>query len=623
MTRREPQDLNEQKLRDQAVTAARGDMPFDLLIRHGQIFDAVTGEIRSADIGIVGPLIASVHEPGLHSEASEFIDASQQIAIPGLIDTHMHIESSMITPAAYARAVLPRGVTSVVWDPHELGNVHGIAGVDWAIDACRHLDLRIIPLAPSCVPSAPGLELAGADFSESVLQELLSRPEIGGIAEVMNMQGVIQRESRMSGIVQAGLDSGKPVFGHARSLQGAQLSAFMAAGVVTDHEITSAEDLLQKLRAGMGIELRGSHDHLLPQCVEALNHLGFLPTSLTLCTDDVFPDDLHERGGLDDVIRRLIAYGMPASWALRAATYNAALRLSRPDLGLLAAGRRADLALVDSLDTLVCQHVLVNGHTVARNGRYSPASATEDAKARSSARSSSSASASASEDTAVLRSSVKAQRLEATDFRLRIDGHANPSAETLTVRTIHQPRFTQHSSVTAIRQGDFVIPPADVTLMAVIHRHGLALAKPSIAWLTGWGHWHGAFATTVSHDSHNLTVFGGNEQDLAAACNAVINMQGGMAVVIDGEVVESLPLPLSGLISDKPLDQVAARFVALRKAMDQVLTWHPPYLVFKACFGASLACNAGPHLTDRGIVDSAISETPLSPFQTATHCDGL
>ncbi len=598
MTSHEPQDLNERQLRDRAVAAARGDAAFDVLIRHGHIFDAITGEIRPADIGLVGPLIASVHAPGLHCDADELIDATDRIAIPGLIDTHMHIESSMVTPQTYADAVLPRGVTTIVWDPHELGNVHGIAGVDWAIDATQQLDLRVIVLAPSCVPSAPGLELAGADFTAETLHSLLARPEIGGIAEVMNMQGVIQREPRMSGIVQAGLESGKPVFGHARSLQGAPLNAFMAAGVVSDHEITSAEDFMHKLRAGIGIELRGSHDHLLPECVAALNELGHLPANLTLCTDDVFPDDLYHRGGLDDVVRRLIRHGMPASWALRAATYNAAARLCRPDLGLLAAGRRADLSLVDSLESLHCHRVISNGATVAREGRYLNTPPTSD--------------------TRLLQSSIKAHALRADDFRLRVEAQTPQDAaakeQSVTVRTIHQPRFTQHGSVEAQVIDGVVVPPEGVTLMAVTHRHGFAAATPKIAYLTGWGHWRGAFATTVSHDSHNLTAFGGNEQDLAAACNAVIALQGGMAVAINGEVVATLPLPLSGLISDKPLGEISAQFVALREAMDKVIQWQPPYLIFKACFGATLACNAGPHLTDRGIADHALSPIALSPF---------
>ena len=189
-------------------------------------------------------------------------------------------------------------------------------------------------------------------------------------------------------------------------------------------------------------------------------------------------------------------------------------------------------------------------------------------------------------------------------------------ARSVTVRTIHQPRFTQHGSVDAGVIDGYIEPPEGVTLMAVTHRHGLAEATPRLAYLTGWGRWKGAFASTVSHDSHNLAAFGGNEQDMATACNAVIDMQGGMAVAMDGQIVATLALPLSGLISDARLEELSTQFVALRDAMDKVVDWQPPYLVFKACFGASLACNAGPHLTDRGIADHAFGPTPLSPFLT-------
>ncbi len=204
----------------------------------------------------------------------------------------MHVESSMVTPATYADAVLPRGVTTIVWDPHEFGNVTGIAGVRWAADAIADLPLRCVLLAPSSVPSAPGLELAGADFNADAIATMLSWPEIGGIAEMMNMRGVIDGDARMHAIVQAGLAAAKPVNGHARGLAGSDLQAFVAAGVSSDHELVSADDLVAKLRAGLTIELRGSHDHLLPEFVEALNTLGHLPQTVTLCTDDVFPDDL-------------------------------------------------------------------------------------------------------------------------------------------------------------------------------------------------------------------------------------------------------------------------------------------------------------------------------------------
>lgn len=577
MSRSEPRDLDDRTSRDRAVSAARGDGAFDLLITGGTVFDAVTGELRLADVGIVGPMIASVHPSGHRADAHERLDATDRVVSPGLIDMHMHIESSMVTPAAYASAVLPRGVTRIVWDPHELANVHGTAGVRWARDATADLPLSVHLLAPSCVPSAPGLEQAGAAFGEKEIAALLEDAAIGGVAEMMNMRGVIGRDNHVTGILQAGLASGKSLYGHGRGLIGSDLAAFMAAGVSSDHELTSADDLLEKLRAGLTIELRGSHDHLLPGFVAALNRLDALPVTVTLCTDDVFPDDLHLQGGLDDVVRRLVRYGLPASWALRAATLNAAVRLKRDDLGLIAAGRRADLTIFDDLQDFTAGAVIANGVVAATDGHLSQPVRAIDATA--------------------LRNSVHCPSFQASDFRIRSTG------QRVRVATIDQPRFTRWGEMEAIVEDGCVVPPDAVTLISVIHRHGHADPVPRTGFLTGWGTWKGAFCTTVSHDSHNLTVFGGTEEDLAVAANAVVEMGGGMAVVADGQVLASLALPLSGLISDAPLATVAAQFAAVRDAMDRIVDWQPPYLVFKACFGATLACNAGPHQTDMGIAD--------------------
>ena len=588
MSQLEPMDLSDPKLRARAVAAARGDAPFDVLITGGQLLDVVTGLIRDADIGLVGPLIASVHAPQSRKDAEETIDARGSIIAPGLIDTHMHIESSMVTPSAYAAAVLPRGVTTVVWDPHEFGNVHGIDGVRWSIEATRGLHLRTILLAPSCVPSAPGLEVAGADFDASVISELLRRPEIGGVAEVMNMRGVIDGDPRMTGIVNAGLASGKLVCGHARGLEGSDLNAFMAAGVTSDHELTSADDLLLKLAAGLTIELRGSHDHLLREFVAALNGIGHLPSTVTLCTDDVFPDELHYCGGLDDVVRRLVSYGMKPEWALRAATFNAAQRLRRPDLGLIAAGRRADIVLFKDFTEFETTAVFANGRLVSRDGQMSidlPAV-----------------------DSAPLQHSVKLPALSENDFRIPSKGSR------VRVATIDRPRLTQWAEAETTVEDGYVVPPEGSAMISVVHRHGKVDARPRIGFLTGWGTWRGAFCTTVSHDSHNLTVFGGNVTDMTIAANAVIAAGGGMAVVQDGEIKVLLPLPLSGLVSEAPLEETAETFRAIRRAMEDVVDWRPPYLVFKACFGATLACNLGPHQTDRGIADvltGRVIETPV------------
>lgn len=585
--RQEPADLNDPALRARAVAAARGDAPFDVLITGGRLLDAVTGLIREADIGLVGALIASVHAPASRTDALEIIDAAGSIVTPGLIDTHMHIESSMVTPAEYTSAVLPRGVTSIVWDPHEFGNVHGLDGVRWAIEAARSLPLRMILLAPSCVPSAPGLELAGADFDASVVTEMLRSPAVGGVAEVMNMRGVIDGDPRMTAIVNAGLASGKLVCGHARGLEGADLNAFMASGITSDHELTSGADLAAKLSAGLTIEMRGSHDHLLSEFVEVLNGLGHLPPTVTLCTDDVFPDELQEGGGLDDVIRRLVRYGMKPEWAIRAATFNAAQRLKRPDLGLIAAGRRADIVLFEDLTEFHARLVISGGRIVARNGKMEAAVQPLD--------------------TTPLANSVKLLPLTENDFRVPANG------ERARVATIDRPRFTQWGEAeTEIRDG-FVVSPAGSAMIAVVHRHGKTDGIPRIGFLTGWGDWHGAFCTTVSHDSHNLTVFGGNARDMALAANAVISAGGGMAVARDGRIEALLPLPLSGLVTDAPLRDTALAFADIRRAMDKIVKWKPPYLVFKACFGATLACNAGPHQTDRGIADVVTGTVLDSP----------
>lgn len=583
-------DLNLPELRRRAVQAARGEVPFDYLLKGGTVLDVITGERRLADIGLVGPLIASVHAPGRFEHASSIVNAAGTFIAPGLIDTHMHIESSMVTPATYAQAVVPRGVTTVVWDPHEFGNVLGLAGVGWAADSVIDLPLRIMLLAPSSVPSAPGLEMAGADFDEAVLADLLARPGIAGIAEMMNMRGIIEGDARMEGIIQAGLNNRKLVCGHARGLSGADLQAFVTAGVSSDHELVSAEDLLEKLRAGLTIELRGSHDHLLPEFVAALNQLGHLPQTVTLCTDDVFPDDLSRDGGLDDVVRRLVRYGMKPEWALQAATINAARRLERPDLGVIAPGRRADLVMFEDLDGFAARRVFVSGREVAAGGVLLQPTTEADCE--------------------LLHGTVKLPSLTPQDFRVSASG---TDAKQARIATIERPRFTQWGEALAEVSEGFVIPPEDATLISVIHRHGMIEPVARTGFLIGWGRWRGAFASTVSHDSHNLTVFGRDPEDMALAANAVIDAGGGLAVACGGVVKALLPLPLAGLVSKGNLGEIAAQFAAIRAAMDDIVDWQPPYLVFKACFGATLACNAGPHQTDLGIADVTTGRLLQSP----------
>ena len=578
---REPADLDDPQLRDRAVAAARGSAPFDVLLHGAQLACMATGRLRPADIGLVGPLIASVHPSGSRHDAVQRTALDGRIVAPGLIDTHLHVESSMITPRRYAEAVVPQGTTTICWDPHELGNVAGLEGVRWAVEEARDLPLRVLVLAPSCVPSAPGLERAGAAFGPEAMREMLSWPDIVGVAEVMDMRGVLARGPRMRGIVQAGLESGKLVCGHARDLGGADLIAFAAAGIASDHEIGSGGDLIAKLEAGFTIELRGSHDSVLPGAVAALRSLPMIPQTLTLCTDDVLPDTLMARGGVIDLVRRLGAYGLDPVQALRAATLNAAQRLGRRDLGLVAPGRRADLIVLSDLGALTVDKVYASGRLVAQDG----IALTPTRPARMQAP----------------PSSGRSSPLTAEDFQIRAPGRHGRAR----LRTIHTPRFTRWAETEADVRGGVVLLPDDALLMAVMHRHGSSASRPALGVLQGWGAWRGALATTVSHDSHNLTVFGRDPADMAVAANALIGCGGGMAVASGGQLRALLELPVCGLLSDRPAQEVAEAFSTLREEGGRIADFDEFVLPFRSVTGASLACNPGPHLTDLGLTDGA------------------
>ncbi|WP_368747977.1 adenine deaminase [Enterobacter cancerogenus] len=571
--------------RRRAVQAARGETPFDLLLTHARIIDMATGEIREADIGIVGELIASVHPRGSRTDAHEIQDLNNQYVSPGLMDTHVHLESSHLLPARYAEIVLAQGTTAVFWDPHELANVLGIEGVRFAIEASRNLPLQVMVAAPSSVPSTPGLEMSGADFAGQEMQTLLSWPDVCGVAEVMDMHGVLNGSPRMLEIMQAGLESGKLIEGHARGLSGADLQAYLAAGVTSDHELTSADDALEKLRAGLTLEIRGSHPYLLPDIVNALKTLPHLSSQITVCTDDVPPDILLEKGGIIALLNLLIGHGLAATDALRFATLNAAIRLQRNDLGLIAAGRRADLVVFDSLQKLTARQVYVAGKEIARNGKM----------------------LTSLPDTPLTlpRDTVQLPAPGVDDFQMRI---VNAHHGVARLRHISGARFTRWGETEVqVRNGRVQIP-SGFSLIWVQHRHARHAAKPQMALLEGWGELRGAIATSYSHDSHNLVVLGRDPEEMALAARALIQSGGGMALAQHGHVIAHVAMPIAGMLSELPADELARQFKALRDRSSLIADWEPPYRVFKAIEGTCLACNAGPHLTDLGLTDGSTRE---------------
>lgn len=573
-------------LRQRAVQAALGKIPFDRLLINANVIDMVTGEIREADVGITGNMIASVHPRGKFSQAENVDDLTGRYLSPGLIDTHVHIESSHLSPEKYAGIVVAQGTTTVFWDPHELANVLGVAGVQYAVESSRNLPLRVICAAPSSVPSTPGLEMSGADFHGQEMQTMLSWPEVAGVAEVMDMHGVINGSGRMLEILEAGLNSGKLIEGHARGLKDEQLQAYLAAGVTSDHELTSAQDALEKLRAGLTLQIRGSHPYLLPEITAALLALPHLSSQITLCTDDVPPDHLLEKGGLIALVKLLISHGLRAEDVLRMATFNAAIRMQRSDLGLIAPGRTADIIAFDSLENLHPHAVYVAGNCVAKESKllFTPAAA--------------------SGVTPPL-DTMRLSALTADDFCMKIPRLTNGKAR---LRNIKGARFTQWSEVTVDVKDGVVQLPEGFSLIWVQHRHGRHDATPKMALLEGWGELRGAIATSYSHDSHNLVVLGRSPADMVVAANQLISSGGGMALSQNGTLLAKVDMPIAGMLSELPAEQLAEQFKNLRELSAQIADWEPPYRVFKAIEGTCLACNAGPHLTDLGLTDGGLRE---------------
>jgi len=575
--------------RRRAIAAALGTEPFDLLLTGGTVVDVGCGELRLADVGIVGPIIASVHEAGSRTDALDALDCTGRFVAPGFLDLHVHFESSMLTPGSYTQAVLPRGTTTVFADPHELANVAGVAGVRYAVEASRGLPMRFVIQAPSCVPPQPGLELSGADLFRPDIEEMLRWDEVGGLAEVMDMLGVLGADDRMVGVVDAGLESGKLVSGHAAGLTGAALQGYLSAGMTSDHEVFTEPDCLEKLRAGMTVELRGAVDAILPGIVAEVNSLPIVPTHLVAATDDLFALTLLEEGGIDHLLRRLIRYGMDPIVALRCATYHAAYRLQRADLGLVAAGRRADIVVLGDLRDVRVEDVLFDGRHVASRGELlvdvteGPCDPPLD--------------------------TMKVSGVTADDMVIRLDVPDGVHR----VRTIADAVMTRWDEIdVAVTDGVVAVPPGHVVQVS-IHRHGRVPATPYAALLAGWGDWTGAVATTVSHDTHNLVVFGRDADDMALAANTVIATGGGVAVASGGEVVASVALPIAGILSPLPAKELATFQRAVQDAAVRIGLVAPTLTqpLFQVML-SSLACIPGPHVTDVGLIDGTTGELVAS-----------
>jgi adenine deaminase len=574
------------------IEAAAGRRDLDLVLRGATVVNVFTGEAYPADLGIYAGRVAHVTAPGDPPlEGRTAIDRRGLFAVPGFIDTHVHIESSMVTPAHYADAVLPHGTTTVLIDPHELANVLGLPGVRYMIDASEDIPLRVLVMAPSCVPSAPAVETAGADFDQAQIEEMLRWPRVAGLAEVMDYPGVLRGEGRMMRLLEATERAGGLIQGHAPRVRGRNLSAYAAAGIDSDHENREAQDGLAKLRAGMYLEVRESS--LSPNAAAlaaALRGRGYLP-AVTLCTDDVVPEDLLRRGGIDYVARRLVEEGLEPLDVVRFATLNAANRLRRRDLGALTPGRIADVTLLSDLRTMRAAEVYRAGRLVAQDGRVvvGGSAAREDAAAIER-----------------VNTVHLPPDLGPASFRIRVPG--TPDGEA-TIRVIDfngrsaPVRTTYGTMRVRVAGGEVRLPPADgreLAMLAVVERHGRH-GGTACAVIRGFGPREGAIATSVSHDSHNLTIVGTRPDDMLLACRTLAEGGGGIVLVEQGRVTARIDLPVAGLISLRPAEAVAAEVAGFRAAAEAA--GMAGERAFMAIVSLTLAVSPEGKLSDRGLVD--------------------
>ncbi|MBN1261593.1 MAG: adenine deaminase [Anaerolineae bacterium] len=536
--------------RSHRVAAARGDQPLDLLIENVRLVNLYTREIYQIDIGISGAYIVFAGPGSWTGPApKKKWDGQSRYAVPGLIDTHIHIESSMVNPRNFAAAVLPHGTTTVMIDPHEIGNVLGLRGVRYMLEASEDLPLKVFVQAPSCVPAVPQLETAGANFGAKEVATMLGWERVVGLAEVMDYVGVVQQNDRMREIVDAAFQRDVIISGHCPALRGRDLSAYMVGGPISDHEGSTYDELLEKLRLGMTVEAKvSSFSESISILARITRDLGTVPPNLVMCTDDVHPDDLLHKGHLDRVVRSAIAAGIPAIDAIRAATWHAALRTRQHELGAIAPGKRADLLLVTDLNTFTVDEVFVDGQLVAEKGNLVIALPNT-------------AFAVEKENTVHLPS-----RPTPEDFILR----APPGKETATARvmTIGPDYGRRLETVTLpARDGSVDISDApDLCLASVIERHGRT-QNHSLVLVKGIGIWAGAVATTVAHDSHNLLVVGRDVADMALAANALADSGGGICCARAGQIAALLPLPIAGLMSAEPVETLVPQMEALNAAL--------------------------------------------------------
>lgn len=563
LTRPTPKDLRGR------VDAAMGRERADLLLRGGTMVDVFSGCLRPADIAIYRDRIVGFRDYSARRE----IDISGRFVSPGFIDGHLHIESSMVIPAQYARATVPHGTAAVVIDPHEIANVLGSKGIRWMIRSAAKNPLHLFVMVPACVP-ATSLETSGGSLSEAEMEALMDEPSVLGIGEMMNFPGVISGNPQV--LKKLTISHGKRIDGHAPGVSGKSLYAYIAAGITSDHECTTLEEAREKLTNGMLIMIReGSSAKNLTGLVPLVNQHN--SRRFILVSDDRHPHDLIREGHMDSILRKVINHGLDPITAIRMVTLNPAEYFGIHDMGGIAPGYRADLAVLKDLESFQVEWMIHGGRPVVENGTVQESAFQTKSLP--------------------LGSSFHVPRIQAE--------HLLFPARSGRVRVIEvvPGQIVTNGSVRSIPVlNGFARPDVERDLLKIIvveRHHGSG--RIGKGFVKGFGLKEGAIGSSVSHDSHNIIIVGTDDADMALAVNEISRMKGGLVATIHGQIRSALPLPLAGLLSDRPIEEVEEKLRVLQAETRRMgSSLESPFMTL-----SFMALPVIPKLkiTDKGLVD--------------------
>ncbi len=581
------------KDRSRLIAAAMQKTPCDLTIENVRLVNVFTGEIYEASVDILDGVIVRVRENGQESmiKSAKTYDGGSKYLIPGFIDTHMHVESSMMIPENLGRAASVWGTTTVCTDPHEIANVMGIDGVKFMLENGRKQAVRHFVLAPSCVPAVPGLESSGAEFGAEEIGRILDMDGVVGIAEIMDYVGVYNDCERMHKIIDEGRKRGMFLQGHSPMASGKELAAYLIGGPKSDHESNSAAEVKEKLRNGMHINLRASS--IIDSLSEQLKGIdGLWNDNISICTDDVHAKDLLDRGHINYVLRKMIEQGADPVESIKMATINAAREYNFEDLGAIAPGYLADMQLVEELDGRMPEAVFIDGRLTAERGRY----VADDDR-------------SPALEMPNTINMPQIGRME--DFLLKAP---KDCGDTVRIRVL-----TRSGGNASVKEGRWMELPVrdgyvsleghdELQFVCVANRYGSG--DKNIAVMDCFDLKEGAMATTVSHDSHNFTVFYRDAESAWACARQIKKSGGGMCAARDGKIISALELPVAGLMSTHECSQLSIEIEQTEKAFKE-LCGNSFSILMLVVF--SLPVLPGLTLTDKGMIDG-LTQTFVNMF---------